>query len=168
MPKASEFFFLSLKSELSCKIISQSAVCRVLVFSLSASPGTSGGLLWRRVCGERGPQCSGEVKREADQRNKAGTLSDSIGQQGFTPPNSSLQLLLAVFQCTKGTWLIELQELKLCNDYWEILAKPVWILWPFSTHWCCVCGVSAVRIGRRCGVYTAVHQQEDGLPSREQ
>lgn len=86
----------------------------------------------------------------------------------FSTRNWFLQLLLPVFQLTKGTWLMKLQELKLCNDYWEILARHVWILWPFSTHRWCVCGVSAVRIWHRCGVYTAVHQQEDWLPSREQ
>lgn len=60
---------------------------------------------------------------------------------------------------------MKLQELKLCSDYWE---RPAGILWPFCTHWRCVCDVSAVWIWRRCPVFTAVHQQEERLPCRKQ
>lgn len=59
-----------------CKVITP------VVLSPPAPPGTSEGVLWRRVRGEGRQQRCGEVQREADHWKQAGTLSDTISQQG--------------------------------------------------------------------------------------
>lgn len=164
----SEFSPLCLISELLCKIISQVAGFWFSVFLLLQEPVEV-------FCDD--PSVENAAHSAVEKLNEIQTngtklalfqIQSASKVPDFTPPNSSLQLLLAIFQCTKGTWLMELQDIKLCNDYWEILARPVWVLWPFSTHWWCVCGVFEVWIRRRCSLYTAVHQQEDELPIREQ